>query len=119
MAFSRDAVIIRGGLSSISTLRDNAEDNSYADGYFGVSAWVAPDRDVAALLERLGDALPHRRIRRTTVGELEDRGFWVEETPPAEHVTIHLGGPPTDERLSALESSFGPPAIRPDRGEAK
>jgi hypothetical protein len=109
----REAVIVRGGLSSVATLRDNAEDTHQHDAVWGVSAWVALDGEVKNLLEELGDQLPHRRIRTTTVRTLEDSGFPVEETPPAHHVTIHLGESPTDETFSRLEALFGPPTVRP------
>lgn len=114
MPLSRQAVVVRGGLSTIETLRDNAEDMHDDDGVWGVSAWVATDGDVDRLLAELSDLLPHRKIRTVTVGTLRDAGFGVEETPPPKnHVTIQFEGPPAHDLLARLESLFGPAAVKP------
>ena len=104
---------MRGGLSTIATLRANAEDTYITEGMWGVSGWVAIDGKVDSLLADLGDLIPHPTFRTAPVGALEDHGFRVAESPPAHHVTIYIGQEvPTDEVLGRLETVFSPPKPR-------
>lgn len=68
---------------------------------------------VAELVEAV--QLPHRVIRRTTVGRLRAAGFEVVRSGPEHHVTIRLRSPFADigRELEALASAFAPSEAKP------
>jgi hypothetical protein len=112
---SPDTVIVRGGESTILTLRRNAEDTHLDEGVWGISGWAAVDMPVGELLDQLASVMPHSKLRVTTVGRLESAGYRVELTGPPLHVTIRLrGGLSADnnDELEVLAALFDPPVSR-------
>jgi hypothetical protein len=90
-----EAVVMRFGVSSPDTLRKSALEHHDERGDFAISAFSLAEA-CAEDLARLG-ALPHRRIRETTVGRLRDAGYdVVPDPPPQGHALIMLPRLPTD-----------------------
>ena len=107
-----DAVVIRFGLSAPETLRKSALEHHDERGDFAISAFSLPGAR-AEDLARLG-ALPHPRIRETTVGRLREAGYDVIPDPPPEgHALIMLPRLPTHDDWGAVCDTFASPTLNP------
>jgi hypothetical protein len=118
-----DAVVIRGGILAETPedirvqaegeyLRLEREDDP--EPVYGLSVWSLPAVSAEAVAEAVGtDDLPHKRMRATTVRDLEACGYEVVPSGPPSHATIVFPGPPTYDDWQNLQQSFGDPMDNP------
>jgi hypothetical protein len=108
-----EAVVVRGGLSTPDTLHKSALAHYDAEGVFAISARSLPGM-TASCLAHIEPALPQRRLRATTVGDLRAASHDVipDEPPPA-HALIMLPRVPADEDYVTVSATFGEPQENP------
>lgn len=107
-----EAVVVRFGASLPDTLRKTVLAHHDERSDFAISCVSLPDRS-ADDLARLG-ALPHPKIRETTVGMLREAGYdVVRDEPPEGHALVTLPRLPTDEDYVTISNLFGPPRLNP------
>jgi hypothetical protein len=100
-------------LLTVGSFRESLEIEQAESGRNGLSVYVYPGATVAETCTTA--ALPHRRIRTSTVGELARGGFNVVPDGPDGHclVLVDDASAATWARLNAL---FSAPLINPARG---
>lgn len=105
MGLSDDALVIRGGLMEVASLRISVETCLRVEGFYGLSFFGADGLSIQQIATLA--ALPNGRIRVARMGAL--RGIGREPTPRGSfpHLSLEFPTSPTDVELEELAGVFG------------
>jgi hypothetical protein len=105
------ALVVRGGLMALVTLRQALETAHAFLGYYSLSFYG--DNDLTFDQICFEAELRHGRVRVSSVGLLRSLGHEPSRSGSFPHLSVRFEFPPTDEELEALVEVFEPGVPNP------
>jgi hypothetical protein len=108
-----EAVVVRGGMMELTTMKTNVMDHFYETGEYALSVWAIPDCDADNIARQC--PIRHGKIRESTVGAIRRLGYDVALSGEFGHADVKFAAEPTDEDYEALRAVFSAPRPNPGR----
>lgn len=108
-----DALVVRGGLMRIPTLRYAVDLCKVRHDFYGLSFFGENDASLDAITRAAGSRLENGQIRMSTVGRMREVGFEPYRSGEYPHLSVEFQWNPSDDDLERLVAVFDEPIPNP------